>query len=366
LKDSPPPLWLTTAHTVLLPKNKNTQIAKNYRPILHLNGNDKSITSELIQIMKGIYQGDSLSVLLFVLALNPLSFLLRSTTKGYAYGKNRLLQHTHNFFVDDLKLFATNTPTIKKQLDLITTFSRDIGMSFGEDKCAYLQIEKGKLITSQDPIVINQLTIQPIAEGDCYRYLGIDENISYNGPINKERVTKEYLNRVRKIWSSELSDRNKVIAHNSFAVPILTPTIGIIDWTIQEINQLDIKTRKSLTIANSFHPNSDIDTLYMSRTSGGRGLKRIQTLYEGRIISIRQHLIRNDNTEMLKYVTETEKNSIMRVGQELLSSKNVTEDAEQKPKAISRTFTSLKMKEHEQRYVNKKKNSFRQFGATRR
>jgi hypothetical protein len=61
---------------------------------------------------------------------------------------------------------------------------------------------------------------------------------------------------------------------------------------------------------------------------------------------------------MLKYVTEKEKNSIMRVGQELLSSKNVTEDAEQKPKAISRTFTSLKMKEHEQRYVNKKMHGY--------
>ena len=30
-----------------------------------------------------------------------------------------------------------------KQLDIVTTFSQDIGMKFGEDKCAYLQIERG-------------------------------------------------------------------------------------------------------------------------------------------------------------------------------------------------------------------------------
>ena len=69
----------------------------------------------------------------------------------------------------------------------------------------------------------------PVAGGDSYKYLGMDENITYNGPINKEKVSKEYLNRVRKIWSSELFDFNKFIAHTSFAVPIITPNIGITD-----------------------------------------------------------------------------------------------------------------------------------------
>ena len=132
--------------------------------------------------------------------------------------------------------------TVKRQLEIVTTFSKDIGMKFGEKKCAFLQIEKG-IIKKSSPLNINHLTIQPVADGDSYKYLGIDENITYNGPLNKEKVSKEYLNRVRKIWSSELSDFNKVIAHNSFAVPIITPTIGIIDWTIDEIRQIAINTK---------------------------------------------------------------------------------------------------------------------------
>ena len=63
-------------------------------------------------------------------------------------------------------------------------------MQFGEDKCAYLQIEKGKVMQNLKPTSINGLTIKPIEEVDNYKYLGIDENISYNDPINKERVTK--------------------------------------------------------------------------------------------------------------------------------------------------------------------------------
>ena len=63
-------------------------------------------------------------------------------------------------------------------------------MQFGEGKCAYLRVEKGEVMQNLKPISINGLIIKPIEEGDNYKYLGIDENISYNGPINKERVTK--------------------------------------------------------------------------------------------------------------------------------------------------------------------------------
>ena len=101
--------------------------------------------SEVIRFLKGIFQGDSLSVLLFVLALNPLSFMLKKE-KGYLLGKRKIVKHTHNFFVDDLKLFAANRATLMKQLDIVTTFSEDIGMKFGEDKCAYLQIERSKIV----------------------------------------------------------------------------------------------------------------------------------------------------------------------------------------------------------------------------
>ena len=51
-----------------------------------------------------------------------------------------------------------------------------------------------------------------------------------------------------EIWSSELSVYNKVIARNAFAVPVLIPTICVLDWTIGEIKDIDIKTRKILTL----------------------------------------------------------------------------------------------------------------------
>ena len=116
---------------------------------------------------------------------------------------------------------------------------RDIKMKFSVDKCAFVQIEKGKLIQKPEPFIINDLIIKPLPSGDSQNYLGIDENITYDGPMNK---AKEYLTSGKKIWSSELSDYNKVVAHNSSAMPVITPTVGIIDWTIDEIERLDINT----------------------------------------------------------------------------------------------------------------------------
>ena len=260
--------------------------------------------------------------------------------KGYNYGNHRQKTITHNFFADDLKLYSSTINVAKKQLDLVTQFSKDICMDFGTNKCAYLKIVKEMIVGDGEPLVMNNLTIKPVKEGDTYKYLGIDENISYHGPINKERVSKEYFTRTRKIWSSELSAYNKVIAHNAFAVPVLIPTIGVLDWTIGEIKDIDIKTRKILTLTRNFHPNSDVDRLYMQKSFGGRGLRQVQSSYESRIIAIRQHLIKNiHRNSSLECIYEKEANDILRVGQELLQKYNIVSNHNEPPRSVSRKFT---------------------------
>ena len=51
-------------------------------------------------------------------------------------------------------------------------------MTFGEDKCAYQQVENGKLIKNTEDLKMNNNPIKPIKDGEAYKYLGIDENIS--------------------------------------------------------------------------------------------------------------------------------------------------------------------------------------------
>ena len=64
-----------------------------------------------------------------------------------------------------------------------------------------------------------------------------------DGPLNKDKTRKDYKSWVKKIWKSELSGYNKLIAYNTFAVALVTPTIGILKWTNEEISELDVATR---------------------------------------------------------------------------------------------------------------------------
>ena len=59
--------------------------------------------------------------------------------------------------------------------------------------------------------------------------------------------------------NSKLSSFNKIIAHDTFAVPVFVPSVGIVDWTINEIREIDRKTRKQLTMTKNFHPNGEVD-----------------------------------------------------------------------------------------------------------
>ena len=165
--DSVPHDWIIKAlQLTKVPKNlveSINRLTKQRVTILNLRGEDQSVTSDEIHYAKGIFLGDSLSVLLFILSVNPLSFML-GQLKGYSFGDDCKSKVTHNFPFGDLKLFANNEIDIKKLLDLVTIFSRDICMDFGIDTCAYMKVVKGKQVSNLQLLEMNDIVIQPIEE----------------------------------------------------------------------------------------------------------------------------------------------------------------------------------------------------------
>ena len=164
-----------------------------------------NIETESINYLTGVLQGDCLSLILFILSVNPLSLKL-SLLPGYNIKKpsSSKVNISLLFFVDDLKTFAKNKNEATLYLDLITRFTNDISVKFGLDICAYIYIERGKRKSLGTKLTINNIDITELESGETYKYLGQDEDIGFKRELNKQQVTKEYLKRVRKIGNSQL------------------------------------------------------------------------------------------------------------------------------------------------------------------
>jgi len=98
-----------------------------------------------VSIQRGIYQGESLSLLLFVMVLMPLSTILNSTNRGFAVDKDRLVLN-HLLYLGDLKLFAKSRSELDSLVKTVKLFSDAIHMRFGIEKCSIASISKGKLV----------------------------------------------------------------------------------------------------------------------------------------------------------------------------------------------------------------------------
>ena len=223
--------------------------------------NKKSL--RCVSVNRGIFQGDSLSPLLFVMSLFPLTTLLHQVNKGFIIDGYAV---SHLLYMDDLKLYAKSEEDMTCLANTVRIFSADIGMAFGLDKCATVSAKRGNIVCC-DGIDLPIGSIRSLPIDSSYKYLGVLEAGGFQHSDVKADVRDEYKKRLQLLLKSKLNSQNQIQAINSFAVPVVRYTAGIIDWTLQECVELDKFTR-----IKTLHPRADVDRLYVNRENGGRGL----------------------------------------------------------------------------------------------
>ena len=117
--------------------------------------------------------------------------------------------------------------------------------------------------------VVRRQTVKELDPRKTCKYLGIEESFDIQHKDEKEKLKKEYLRRLRLVLGIELSAKNKIQAIGSLAVPVLRYSFGIINWNQEEVQKLDRKTRKLLTIHGQHHPKAAVDRLYVPRKQEG-------------------------------------------------------------------------------------------------
>ena len=230
-------------------------VAENIKSLL-MNSMEKwkvmlcSGNSELggVKIKRGIFQGDSLSPLVFILVLIPLSLILRKAKAAYEFSESKE-KINHLLFMDDSKLYSRSEKGLDSLVRTVRVFSEDIGMEFGIEKCAMLVMEKGKIVKSVGIELPDGKVIKLLQEGKSYKYLGILEADKFLEEKMKMNVSKEYIiRRLRKVMKPKLNGRNLVHGVNTWAVSLLRYSAAFFSWRKSELQAIDRKTRKLFTI----------------------------------------------------------------------------------------------------------------------
>ena len=178
-----------------------------------------------VNIRWGIFQGYSLSPLLFVVALIPVTIILRTLKQGYSFGKGKE-RLNHLLFMDDLKLYSSNNNEIDSLVKVIKIVSQVhyVGVDLGDGE-----------------------VIEEANEEGCNN-LGVLEMDDICQEKVKEKVQKEYYKRVKAVLKSKLKCGNVVNAINIWVVATVWYGTGIINWIKRELVKIDQQMKNLLNM----------------------------------------------------------------------------------------------------------------------
>ena len=109
---------------------------------------------------------------------------------------------------------------------------------------------------------------------------------------------------MRNILKLKLNGGNIISAINSRGFSIVRYGVGIKCWTKMEIEELDQRTRKPMTMYRAHHPKADVDRLYLQRCEEERGLIRLEDCVQVEVQSLEKYL-RNSKEKILKEVSRS-------------------------------------------------------------
>ena len=151
---------------------------------------------------------------MFVLALIPLSLILRKAKTAYEFSESKE-KISHLLFMDDLKLYSRGEKGLDSLVQTTRVFSEDIEMEFAIEKCTMLVIEKGKIVTSVGIESSDRKVIKSFNEGESYKYLEILETDKFLEDKMKLNVSNEHIRRLRKVLKSRLNGENLIRGVNT-------------------------------------------------------------------------------------------------------------------------------------------------------
>ena len=170
---------------------------------------DGYVESSEISIVNDILQGDSYCPDLYILSINVQSWTIR-TSEGYMLHAPISEKITHTLYIDDLKRYTNTLQKLTIMLNLIRERMDDAGLIWNSKKCMFMAMKQEKF-TSVDNISLEDgSVIKCLGEDEMYEFMGIPQRLKMDDISLGQDLLKTVKQRSRVVWSSGLSDINKV------------------------------------------------------------------------------------------------------------------------------------------------------------
>ena len=134
--------------------------------------------------------------------------------------------------------------------------------------------------------LINGLTIKEV-DDEGYKYLGILESDKFKEREMKDIFRAEYLRRFKLVIKSQLNGKNKIRAANIWAASLMRYGAGTVKWNKEELQEIDRKSRKIMTMNKELHPRSDVARICVPRKKGERGVISFESCVRREVNSLR-------------------------------------------------------------------------------
>ena len=116
---------------------------------------------------------------------------------------------------------------------LVWSYSEEIGMKFGIDKCAVLELERGRLVRSEGIELPDGEKMKEVDQ-ERYNYFGVLQLDKSMNKEMKENNGNVYIRRVILFFKSNLNAGNFISDMNAWAIGVMRYSGEIIDWIKEE------------------------------------------------------------------------------------------------------------------------------------
>ncbi len=137
---------------------------------------------------------------------------------------------------------------------------------------------------------------------EYYKYLGYLQRSNVDQKITKFNITQEFNTCLSKILKTKLSAGRKIKAINTYVIPVLTYSFGIVRWTQTELDAFNMKCRVLCTKFRCHHPKSAVERFHLPRSLGGRGVIDIVNLHYQQLERLRQYFQEKANRSKIHQI----------------------------------------------------------------